>query len=297
MNSLKEIVDNYNLKIKSLKYVGKVIIIETEKETLVYKNDSNNYAIYDYLKSHDFNYFPKIINNKNAKYEITNYIKEQDINNYEKINNLVYLTSVLHQKTSFFKEIDLDELKKMYENILNEANYLMNYYHDINNYIDNNMFMSPTEYLLISNIDLFYFLLSFIIDKITVWYNYVKENKIIRYAMVHGNLSLNHILTNDNIYLISWDKAHLDMPVVDLKKIYEDNFEYIDLDNLLNQYNKLNKLDNYEYLFLLINFSLPKRIEFTDNTYLDSYNLGKYLTYLRKNAITVQKYLKNKQNV
>lgn len=101
----------------------------------------------------------------------------------------------------------------MYENTTKEADYLTSYYENLNNYIDTVVFMSPSEYLLVSNIDIFYYLLSFVKRKINDWYNHMKEKKVIRYSMIHNNLDLTHILESDRKYLISWSKSKLDMPI------------------------------------------------------------------------------------
>ena len=296
MNELKNKLSKYNFKIKSLKYIGKIVIIDTDKGKFVYKNN-NNYKIYEDLLSKGFNYFPKTINDRNTNYELIEYIKEDNISKEQKINDLINITAYLHKKTSFTKEIDLDEIKKMYENIENNTNYLMNYYSDLNNIIDNIVFMSPRDYLLVRNIDLFYYLISFVKVEINNWYNSLKENKIVRYSMIHNNLDLSHILINNSTYLISWDKAKIGFPYKDIKKILENNYYDIDIANLLNEYNKINKLDSNEYLFLLINLAIPKRIEFTNNMYLDCYNLSNYIEYLRKIVVLVQKYDKSKHKV
>ena len=67
MNDLKEKLSLYNFKINSIKYLGKVIIIDTTNGKYVYKN-GNNYKIYEYLESRGFNYFPKSINSKDTRY-------------------------------------------------------------------------------------------------------------------------------------------------------------------------------------------------------------------------------------
>ena len=172
MNNLNDLSLEYNFKIKSIKYIGKVIILYTDKGNYVYKNN-NNYKIYDYLSSRNFNFYPKTINNKNTKYEITEYIEQNNVSKDQRLNDLIHITGFLHKKTIFNKELSLEEIKSMYEDISNDANYLMNYYQDINNYIDNQTFMSPSEYLLVSNIDIIYYLLSFVKVESENWY---KEN-------------------------------------------------------------------------------------------------------------------------
>ena len=294
MNNLKKSLKKYNFKINSLKYHGKVIIIDSNEGKFVYK-EKNNYKIYEYLISRGFNYFPKQINDKDTNYELTEYIENKDIPKDQRINDLIYLVSYLHKKTAFYKEIDLDELKKEYENIENNANYLMSYYNDLNNIIDNKTFMSPAEYLLVLNIDIFYYLISFIKVEVINWYKSISEKKNIRYCMIHNNLKLDHILINNTSYLISWDRANFDLPYKDIKKILEDNYSYINVENFLNEYVKENKIDYNEYLFLLINLAIPKKIEFTNNTYFDCYNLSNYIEYLRKIATLVQKSNKNQK--
>ena len=70
MNKLKEVLKREGLKVKGLKYIGKVIVFDTDKGKLVYKEGSNNYPIYDYLKTRGFEYFPKCYGSKNAKYDL-----------------------------------------------------------------------------------------------------------------------------------------------------------------------------------------------------------------------------------
>ncbi len=295
MNDLKDIFKDYNFKINSLKHRGNVTILDTDRGIFVYKENSNNYDIYDYLNTRGFSYYPKSLNPKNSKYDLVEFIKDNNVLNVERVNDLIHVTGILHRTTSFHKEIDLDELKMMYENLVKEADYLMNYYHDLNNYIDSITFMSPVEYLLVSNLDLFYYLISFVKIESMNWYKEMQNKKIIRFSMIHDNLKLDHLLENNKPYLISWNKAHLDLPMKDLKTIYEENFYDLDLEDFIKEYEKEFRLTDDEKLFFLLNISLPKRIEFTKNTYLDCYNLSNYLVYLRKIASIVQKIEKKKQ--
>lgn len=289
MNNLKKALDNLNLKIKSLKYIKNACIVETDKGKLVYKENSNNYDIYEYLKTRDFNYFPRTLNDKNVSYDLLEFVHNNDVPKEQKISDLIHLSGILHRKTSFNKEIDMDDIKEIYEKIVSEVDYLTNYYNDLNNYIDTVIFMSPSEYLLVSNIDLIYYLLSFVKVEINNWYSYMKTKKVVRYSFIHNNLSLSHILESDNKYLISWSKSKRDMPIIDLIKLYQENYYDISLEDFIKEYEYENRIDEYEYLFLLINLAIPKRIEFTRNTYLDCYNINKYLVYLRKIVPLIQK--------
>ncbi len=297
MNKLKEVLKREGLKVKGLKYIGKVIVFDTDKGKLVYKEGSNNYPIYDYLKTRGFEYFPKCYGSKNAKYDLQEYIPCKEIPSEQKLIDLIHLSGILHRKTSFKKEIDMDEIKGIYEDISNEVDYLRKYYEDLNNYIDTVVFMSPSEYLLVSNIDVIYYLLTFVKVEIGNWYKEILEKKVIRNSLIHNNLSLDHLLVGEGSYLISWNKAKLDIPVLDLVKVYQDNFYDLDLEDLIREYTKEIELSKREYLFFLIKLSIPKRIEFTKNTYEDCYKINNYLVYLHKIAFVVQKYAENHEKV
>ena len=289
MNDLKNILRNSNVKIRAFKYIGKVVILETNKGMLVYKENSNNYKIYEYLKNRGFDNFPKIYKDYDSRIYLYEYIKPRELSNLEKLLDLIKISGKLHFKTSFKKEVDIAQIKEIYENIVNEVNYLKAYYEDMNNYIDTVVFMSPAMYLLVSNLDIINYLLSFIQVEIENWYDLVKDKKVIRYSLIHNNLSLSHLLESDYKYLISWENAKVDMPIIDLIKLYQENYYDIDLEVLLNEYEKENKLENYEYLFLLIKLSLPKKLEFTRNTLKDTYKINKYFIYLRKIVKLIQK--------
>ena len=69
----------------------------------------------------------------------------------------------------------------------------------------------------------------------------------------------------------------------------DENYYDLSLEDFLREYEAENKMDNDEYLLFLIKLAIPKRIEFTKNTYLDCYHINNYLVYLRKIAFLVQK--------
>ena len=80
------------------------------------------------------------------------------------------------------------------------------------------------------------------------------------------------------------------MPIIDIYKLYLDNYYDLNLEDFLKEYEMEYKLSDAEYLFFLINLACCKKIEFTKNTYNDCYNISNYLVYLRKIAIMIQKY-------
>ena len=216
-----------------IKKIGKATIVNDE---YVIK-ESNNSDIYEYLKSRNFNYFP------NTKYEdrkeIQEYVKEIEYPQEQKFYDLINITSLLHSKTTYFKENE-NELNSLIDDIINNINYLYSYYTDLITKIEEKVIMSPSEYLLARNISKIYYSLE-------NGMNMIKSVKIpdkIRNVVVHNNLSLDHYIRNENEYLISWDKAKFDIPIIDLYKLFRR----------YPKFNYMMMLEKYEYNYPLLEY-------------------------------------------
>ena len=67
--------------------------------------------IYNYLLSRSFDYFPEVLN-EDDEYIYYRYINDIDEPREQKMVDLVNLVSLLHNKTTFYKEVDIDVLIK-----------------------------------------------------------------------------------------------------------------------------------------------------------------------------------------
>ena len=281
MSKITELLRNYELKPVRYKKQGKVLLVDTNDGKYVIKEGKRDKAIYDYLKSRNFYYFPKVLNDAKDDYEITNY--EEDINmpKEQKYLDMIELVSLLHLKTSYYKEVDNDEYKKIYEDLLNNIEYLYSYYVDMINLIETKVFMSPSEYLLARNITKIFMSLSYLNEEIKNWYKLVENKKKQRLVVLHNNLELNHFIRNENSYLISWDKSKIDMPIFDLYKFYLKN-EDCNFQDILSIYEKNYPLLDYERNLLFILISMPTLIEFESNEYKNTINMRRLLNRLDK---------------
>ena len=93
------------------------------------------------------------------------------MSNYEKSEEIIYLLSLLHNKTTSYKDIDIDEYKKIYEDIFNKLNELEEYYISLNNEIDKEIYMSPSNYLLVRNITKIYSAIYYCKTQLEEFYN------------------------------------------------------------------------------------------------------------------------------
>ena len=125
-NNLREILTKYNIPIKKITILSNAKIIDDKIVVKERKKDDID-KTYSYLKSRSFDYFPEPIT-INDQYELYPYINNSYEPKEQKAMDLIYLLSLLHNKTTFYREVDIDHNKEIYENTINTLDYLNNYY-------------------------------------------------------------------------------------------------------------------------------------------------------------------------
>ena len=216
------------------------------------------------------------------------------MSNYEKSEEIIYLLSLLHNKTTSYKDIDIDEYKKIYEDINTKLVELEEFYINLNNEIDKEIYMSPSNYLLVRNITKIYSAIYYCKTQLEEFYNIVKNNSKIRIVLNHNNIELSHLLRNENSYLISWDNAKFDIPVYDLIKFYKKNYNDVDFTNLFKLYESKYPLHNEERKLLFISLSIPDKLDLTkDNEFIKTKKVNDLLLYLQKTDDLILQYNSN----
>lgn len=279
---ITKIINERNIHPIEYQKINKAYIIKSKDKTYVIKLNTNNYDIYKYLLSRDFSFFPENYSLSNDNYDISLFIDNLEICNEQRISDYIKLISLLHFKTSYNREINLDEVKEIYESINNKIINLRNYYIKLNDEIDHELFLSPSSYLLVRNISLIYSVLDNIDLLLIDIYKKLKNEKSIRVSLLHNNIDLNHLIINEEEYLISWDKSYFDNPIYELEKIFRKYYDIINLNDLINIYEKYNKLSLLEKRLLIINLSIPKKLLLTNDVYLDTDLINKEIKYLKK---------------
>lgn len=283
MNNLKELLNRNNIVIKKITYKNNSIIIETEKEKYIIKDKKNikTKELYTYLNNRNFNnYIPLEIDDSNI--EIYKYIEEKNISKEEKAIDLIYVMSMLHVKTTSYKEVILDDVKKIYEEINNRINYLYKYYNNMQDNIESKTYYSPEEYLLIRNISYIYNSLDYSKLKIEKWYELKKQETKERVVQLHNNLSIDHVIEGDKTYLISWKKAKKDIVIYDFINFYKNEYLNLEMNSLFKIYqSKYKYTKDEEQLFSSI-LSLPYKIEFKSDHYINTQITKKLIKYIIK---------------
>ena len=247
-NDLRKVVSKYKLPVNKLTIKSGAKIIDNK---IVIKNKKNDNLdrTYGYLKSRSFDYFPCPISIEND-YEVYPYIEDNYEPREQKAMDMMHLLSLLHSKTTYYREVDIDRNKEIYENIINDIDYLNNYYNDLISLIEKDVYMSPSSYLIARNINIIFSSIYYAKNNIDLWYKKIENNKNERVSYIHNNINLDHYIKNDKPYLISWNRSRVDSPIYDLLSFYNNHYLELDFDDLFHYYESNYPLKEEERLLL-----------------------------------------------
>ena len=257
------------------------ILETTEGKFLVKEKKGNDLAkTFAYLKSRNFDNFPKLIDDNRDELNVFEYIDDVNMPKEQKGIDMVDIISSLHTKSTYFKPVSEDQHKKIYENINNNILYLKEYYDNIFKMIEEEIYMSPSHYLLIRNSSKISASLDFAKSQLDEWYELVKFKNKERVALIHNNLSIDHYIRNDKGYLISWEKSKIDTPVLDLVTFYKNDYFNLDFESILERYLKKNPLSEEEKKLFFILISIIDEVKLDKDEFYSCQSVRKSLDYL-----------------
>lgn len=287
MNNIRTTLKKYALKPVRYTIKQNAYIITTDSGRFVLKktnNDRNNNEIreiYDYLRTRSFEYFPKLLNSDD-EYEMYEYIEDVPTPDEQKVIDIISMMSLLHNKTTYYKEVSIDTFKEKYEDIKVKLDDLSKYYYDLIELIETRKYMSPSEYHLARNITEVFSALDFCKYYLEEWYTLISKKTKERLVTVHNNLRTDHILENKSPYLISWNKAKIDIPIYDFYRLYKNHYLEFDFEELYNIYNSKYPLLKEEKMLLFILLAIPPKVEFSNNEITNCIAINKMLEYMYK---------------
>ena len=276
--------------IRRLSYKNSVKIIEDEESKYVLKKSNRNLEeLFMYLRSRNFTSFPDILKNDRGNYEFP-YIDSVIEPKEQKLVDIINTMAELHTKTSFYKEVGHDKFSEIYENLKENILYIAGYYNDLITLIENEVYMSPSNYLIARNFSKINSAIIFCKKELESWYKLVKDNTKERVCVVHNNLKDEHLLKNDKNYLISWDKYLIDTPVLDLYRFFQNEKNADNFDELLALYEKKYKLKEEERKLLFIILSIPPKFIFEKDEITNTFNVRLFIDYLYKTSNLIAPY-------
>ena len=254
---LKTIYKPYRYTIK-----GKATILETTSGDFIIKEKKKDLnELYNYLISRGFDNFPKLIDSSRRDVNVFEYVESIRMPREQMCDDIIDLIASLHNKTSYFKEVSEDKFKSIYEDIKSNISYLKNYYDTLFLMGFSEVYMSPATYQLMRNFYKINAALDFCEKELDEWYELVKEESKIRVSVVHNNLSVEHYLRGNKEILISWDDYLIDTPIIDIVKLYKNEYLNMNFSEILERYFYKFPLLNYEQKLLFVLITLPTEIK------------------------------------
>lgn len=285
---MKRINAIFNPKKITLK--GNVKIVDTDSGKYVIKTKNQDIkSFYDYLNTRNFNNYPKIIDEYDDNY-VYEYVDDIASPIEQKVVDMATTVAALHTKTVFFKEVSVDNLKEVYENIYSNINYLENYYNGEFSKIELEEYMSPSGYFLIRNRTRFVSLFKYLYSELEAWYKLVMDETKERVVYNHNNLTIDHFMEKDSKFLVSWDNYMVDSPILDIVNLYKNDFNKYDFSIFLTAYLKSFELLPAEKKLLFITLSIPEIVYITNSEMENTINYGKLVDYIDRTEKLIRPY-------
>ncbi|MEG2457836.1 MAG: hypothetical protein RSB41_02990 [Bacilli bacterium] len=261
---------------------NKAKIIKKDNEVYVIKKTKKDLTkLNEYLDNRDFTSYPHILSKDNeyTKYE---YIESKSHITDEKLVDLIKTVALLHYKTAYYKTVSRLKYKKIYEKLIDNVDYLKLYYEKLITDIESTIYFSPVDYLIARNYHIIKGSLDYSERTLNAWYREVNNKTKQRVVVVHNNLKQDHFIIGDIPYLINFDNYIIDSPVLDLYKLYKNEFSNYDFKDLFKIYNSIFHLEKNEIMLLNILISIPGRIEETGNNLMDTKNINEIINFIYK---------------
>ena len=281
-NALEEIKGTY--KPYRITKKKNVTIIDSTSGSYVIKEKKDNKInkAYSYLISRSFDYFPELQGEMRSDVNVFQYVEEVNMPVEQKALDMMELVALLHNKTTYYKEITEDKYKEIYDNLKNNVIYTKNYYDNMYNILIEETYMSPSHYLFMRNIYKIFAALDYTLNELDVWYDSTKDDLKERVAFIHNNLEVEHFIKNKKGYLVSWEKSKIDSPILDLITFYQKEYMNFDFESLFRKYLKNYPLKDNEQKLLFIVISIPPLINLEGKEMNVTRDIRKKLDYIFK---------------
>ncbi len=269
----------------------KVMIIDSTVGSFVVKEkkDQKIENAYEYLKSRNFDYFPKLTLEDRKEVNVFEYIEDIPMPKEQKALDMIDLVALLHNKTTYFKEVTPDKYKEIYENLKDNILYIKNYYNFHYEKLIEEIYPSPSHYLFLRNLYKIMEALDFCSKELEDWFKETEKEEKTRVAFIHNNLEIDHFIKNSKEYLISWDKSKIDSPILDLIGFYQKEYMNLNFEPIIERYMHSYPLNQSEKQLFFIVISIPPIINLEGSQLNVTKEIRKKLDYIFKTENLVKK--------
>ncbi len=271
--------------------MGHVEILESTSGNVVLKEKKKNMReLYDYLSSRSFSYFPHLIDDSREGVNVYEYVPDTNMPKEQKAVDFMKVVALLHQKTTYYKEVGLNEYQSIYEKVIDQIHYLSYFYNQLYDEYFQSVFPSPSEYLLLTNISKILASLSFAQSELESWFSKVKDLKKFRVCQIHNHLSLEHFHKCEKDCLLSWENSRKDSPVLDLVGFYKESYFELPFESLLKEYAHICPWSEEERQLFFIVISIPPKFELKGSELERIQNIRSVLDYVYKTEELIRPY-------
>lgn len=283
---LKEIYKPYKYTIKGQAHILK----STSGDVVIKEKKRDVKKLYDYLYSRNFSFFPPLIDDKREGVNVFSYVEDTYMPKEQKASDLIKVIALLHQKTSYYKEVSTADYQKIYDDINDQIEYLKYYYNQMFDEFFKEVYPSPSHYFLLTNSSKILASFEFSKEELEKWFAKVSEEKKFRVCQIHNNISLDHFHKSDKEYLLSWENARIDSPILDLVHFYQKEYFDLPFQNMFETYLKINPLSEEEKSLFFILISIPFKIDQKDSEIELYKEVRKVLDYVYKTEELIRPY-------
>lgn len=241
---------------------GQAHILESTSGNIVVKSKEKDLrSLYQYLESRGFSNFPLLLDDSREGINVFEYVPDTKMPKEQKAMDFMKVVALLHQKTTYYREVTEDDFKQIYDNVLEQIEYLRYFYNDLYERYFQIVYPSPSEYLLLRNISKIFSSLDFASQELEVWYQKVQKLSKYRVCQIHNHLSLDHYHKCNKDCLLSWEKSRQDTPVLDLLNFYHCSYFDLNFEVLLHEYFRICPWSEEERKLFFLVISLPLKFE------------------------------------
>ncbi|RYG74833.1 spore coat protein YsxE [Lentibacillus lipolyticus] len=190
-------------------------------------------------------------------YYMTPWMRSHSSNNRQEIKDVFHTIGEIHAKTKQTQNIDAASVEKSFRDYQSRCREWQDLLLDFVKRFEQNRFMSPFELQVCTHYHILVNVLMELEAQIERFMDAWEESSTWNYCLCHGNLQSEHIIYHDLPYIINWEKARYDNPVIDLAIYLKTQVRYYDqspaeLAELFPAYSHRNSLDEKEWHLLLI---------------------------------------------
>lgn len=296
MNNIRFDAINKLYKPRKFTFKNNIIIINTSnKDYVLKKKNEKVYKYHNYLSQRGFNYYLPIYDMNRDGFYVYEYIYEYKIPYEQKANDLIKIVALMHSKTVYQKDVDLQNYDDIYNNISNNIMFLKDYYSNLYDQIFLKRYYTSYENIFMNNYSKINNVLLFCTEELDNWYSLVSNKKSERVSLIHNNLKVEHLLSGEQNYIISFDQAKIDTPILDIVKFYKNEYNNLDFKEIFNTYLYHFGLNDDELKLLFILISIPEYLLFNEDEFNNVKRISDLIIYINKTEDLIRPYYSNNE--